>query len=257
MKIAVINPNTTASMTAKIAAAARVVAAAGTTIEACNPPDGPVSIEGYVDEVYSVPGLLGEMRRLLGEPTPQKPDAEAPQAFVLACFDDTGLDAARCLTSAPVIGIGEAAFHAASLVAQKFGVVTTLERSVGAIEHNLLRYGLAVRCTRVRASEVPVLDLEDAESAQGRAARAQIDAAIAKCLQDDGAQAIVLGCAGMADLAASLSRQHGVPVVDGVAAAVKLAEALVSLNLTTSKVGPYAAPGAKPYLGRFAAEAPR
>lgn len=250
MKIAVINPNTTASMTAKIAAAARAVAAAGTAIEACNPSDGPVSIEGYVDEAYSVPGLLAEMRRLLRE-------AGAPHAFVLACFDDTGLDAARCLTAAPVIGIGEAAFHAASLVAQKFGVVTTLERSVGAIEHNLLKYGLASRCTRVRASEVPVLALEDSTSPEGRHARAQIDAAIAQCLQQDGAQAIVLGCAGMADLAASLSQQHGVPVVDGVAAAVKLAEALVSLNLTTSKVGPYATPSAKLYLGRFAAEAPR
>lgn len=249
MKIAVINPNTTAGMTAKIGAAARAVSAAGTTVLASNPPDGPVSIEGYVDEAYSVPGLLADMRRLMAEPEP-------PSAFVLACFDDTGLDAARCLTTAPVVGIGEAAFHAASLVAQKFGVVTTLERSVGAIEHNLLKYGLASRCTRVRASEVPVLALEDAHSAEGRHARAQIDAAIAQCLQQDGAQAIVLGCAGMADLAASLSQQHGVPVVDGVAAAVKLAEALVSLKLATSKRGPYATPGAKPYLGRFKSEAP-
>jgi allantoin racemase len=250
MHIAVINPNTTAAMTAKIGAAARAVAAAGTTVVASNPADGPVSIEGYVDEAYSVPGLLAEMRRL-------QQTAPEPQAYVLACFDDTGLDAARCLSGAPVIGIGEAAFHAASLVAHKFGVVTTLERSVGAIEHNLLKYGLASRCTRVRASDVPVLDLEDAASAKGRAARAQIDAAIAQCLRDDGAQAIVLGCAGMADLAASLSQQHGVPVVDGVAAATKLAEALVALGLRTSKLGPYAPPGAKPYLGRFAAEAPR
>ncbi|MFN7572806.1 MAG: aspartate/glutamate racemase family protein, partial [Betaproteobacteria bacterium] len=135
MKIAVVNPNTTASMTAKVGAAARAVAAPGTEIVALNPPDGPVSIEGYYDEAFAVPGLLGEIARLQGEPLP-------PDAYVLACFDDTGLDAARALAAAPVVGIGEAAFHLASLLAVKFAVVTTLGRSVAAIEHNLAKYGL-------------------------------------------------------------------------------------------------------------------
>ncbi len=84
----------------------------------------------------------------------------AASACVIACFDDTGLDAARCVGDMPVIGIGEAAFHIASLVAGKFSVVTTLSRSVPAIEHNLVRYGLASRCAKVRASDVPVLELE-------------------------------------------------------------------------------------------------
>ena len=82
-------------------------------------------------------------------------------AAILACFDDTGLDAARTVFDGPVVGIGEAAFHMASLVAGSFSVVTTLQRSVPAIEHNLVRYGLASRCRSVRASEVPVLALED------------------------------------------------------------------------------------------------
>ena len=118
MRILVINPNTTASMTRKIEAAARAVAAAGTEVIAVNPSDGPPSIEGYFDEVFSIPGLIGEMRKA--------PDMDA---YVIACFDDTGLDAARCFTTAPVIGIGEAAFHVASLVAGKFSVITTLGRS--------------------------------------------------------------------------------------------------------------------------------
>ena len=82
--------------------------------------------------------------------------------MIVACFDDTGLDAARCLTAAPVVGIGEAGFHFASMLSNKFSVVTTLSRSVPAIEHNLVRYGLAHRCARVRASDVPVLELEEA-----------------------------------------------------------------------------------------------
>ena len=153
MRLVLINPNTTASMTAKAGAAARAVAAAGTEIVAINPADGPVSIEGYLDEAYAVPGLLDEIARR---------ERSAPaDGYIIACFDDTGLDAARCLARAPVVGIGEAAFHLASLVAGRFSVITTLSRSVPALEHNLVKYGLAARCARVRAAEVPVLSLEE------------------------------------------------------------------------------------------------
>ncbi len=245
MKLAVINPNTTASMTAKIAAAARTAALSDTEIVALQPVDGPVSIEGYYDEAFAVPGVLA----LIGQPAV----APLPDAWIIACFDDTGLDAARTLTPAPVIGIGEAAFHVASLLSTRFSVITTLARSISAIEHNLLRYGLAARCARVRAAEVPVLALEDPASD----ARSRIAAEITRALDEDRSEAIVLGCAGMADLAAELSREHGVPVIDGVAAAVKLAESLVGLGLTTSRRGAYAPPRAKPYTGVFAPMAPR
>ena len=241
MRILVINPNTTASMTHKIGAAARAVAAPGTAIEAVNPDFGPVSIEGYFDEAFCVPGLLAEMGKA--------PDRDA---YIIACFDDTGLDAARCCVAAPVIGIGEAAFHMASLIAGTFSVVTTLSRSVPAIKHNLVKYGLASRCAGVRASEVPVLDLEK----PGSNARDKISAEIRNALKYDGAEAIVLGCAGMADLALALSREHGVPVVDGAAAAVKLCEGLVSLGLKTSRIGGYAPPRGKSYAGMFSVFAP-
>jgi allantoin racemase len=242
MHILVVNPNTTASMTQKIGAAAQAVAASGTAIEAVNPNFGPPSIEGFYDEVFSIPGLLAQMRAT--------PSADA---YVIACFDDTGLDAARCLTTAPVVGIGEAAFHMASLVAYRFSVVTTLSRSISAIEHNLAKYGFAGRCARVRASDIPVLDLE----IPGSDARQRISKEIENAIIEDRAEAIVLGCAGMADLAAALSREHRLPVVDGVGAAVKLAEGLVSLGHKTSKHGGYAAPRAKPYAGMFAAFTPQ
>lgn len=241
MHILVVNPNTTASMTEKIGAAARAVAAEGTVITAVNPPDGPPSIEGYFDEVFSVPGLIGEMR--------ERPNADA---YIIACFDDTGLEAARCAVSGPVIGIGEAAFHAATFVAGRFSVVTTLARSIPAIEHNLTKYGLASRCARVRASEVPVLELE----VPGSNASEKISAEIERALAEDGADGIVLGCAGMADLAGRLSNRHGVPVLDGVACAIKFAEGLAGLGLKTSKVGGYAAPRGKPYAGIYASSSP-
>lgn len=249
MKIALINPNTTASMTGLIGRAGRAVAEPGTTVLASNPPDGPVSIEGYYDEAFSVPGLLNEIARLDREHA-----GDAPiDGYAIACFDDTGLEAARCLARAPVVGIGEAAFHLASLVAGRFTVITTLSRAIPAMEHNLVRYGLASRCARVRAVEVAVLALEDPASG----ARDRISREIARALTEDRSEAIVLGCAGMADLAASLSAEHGVPVVDGVSAAVKLLESLARLGLKTSRVGGYAPPLPKPYTGCFAASAPQ
>jgi allantoin racemase len=242
MRIHVVNPNTTASMTDKIGRAARAAASPGVEVSAVNPAYGPASIEGYYDEAFSVPGLLDEIAKA--------PDADA---FVIACFDDTGLEAARCATQAPVVGIGEAAFHMASLIAEKFSVVTTLSRSIAPIERNLVKYGLAARCVKVRASDVPVLALEDPDSP----AYATIRGEIARALEEDRAEAIVLGCAGMTDLARDLERAVGVPVLDGVACAMALAESLVRLGLKTSKRNTYAPPLAKPYAGEFARFAPR
>jgi allantoin racemase len=230
-------------MTGKIAAAASAAAAPGTEIVASTSAAGPVSIEGYFDEAMSLPGMLSEIA------TADRAALDAVDAHVIACFDDTGLDAARSLATAPVVAIGEAAYHLASLVAGRFSVVTTLSRSIAPLEHNLVRYGLAARCARVRAAEVPVLALEE----PGSPARGRIAAEIEKAIAEDRAEAIVLGCAGMADLAEALSRQFGLPVVEGVSAAVKLAESLVALRLATSKVGAWAPPLAKAYAGPFAA----
>ncbi len=243
MKILVVNPNTTAAMTSRIGAAAEAVAAADTSIIAVNPRMGPASIEGYYDEAFSVPGLLMEI---------MKGEAMAVDAHIIACFDDTGLEAARCVAGAPVIGIGEAAFHLASLVAHRFSVVTTLSRAIPALETNLMKYGLERRCGRVRAAEIAVLDLDD----PGSNAFARIGDEIEQAKVSDGAEAIVLGCAGMADLANRLSRAHGLPVIDGIAAAVKLAESVAALGLRTSKIGGYAPPLAKTYTGDLARFAP-
>ncbi len=236
MRILVINPNTTASMTGKIGRAAQAAASPGTEILAVNPEDGPPSVEGYFDEAFVVPGIIAEVAR-----------AGRVDGYVIACFDDTGLDAARCMAEAPVVGIGEAAFHLATLIAGKFSVVTTLARSVPAIEHNLSKYGLSSRCAKVRASDVPVLELEMYNSG----ARRKISDEIARAVAEDKAEAIVLGCAGMADLASSLSREHGVPVLDGVACAVRLAETLSGLGLRTSKVGGYSFPVPKRFAGFY------
>ncbi|AUH32071.1 aspartate/glutamate racemase family protein [Paracoccus tegillarcae] len=224
MKILVVNPNTTVSMTHKIAKAARAVARPDTEIVTTNPSKGPASIQGFLDAATCVPGLLEEVAR--------HPDADA---IVIACFDDTGLDAVRMSVSVPVLGIGEAGYHAASMIANKFSVITTLSRSVPGLENNLMRYGLAQKCVAVRATDIPVLKLEEGDPATMLKIRSEIR----ETIEQDKAEAIVLGCAGMADLMAELSEEFGLPVIDGVAAGVTFAEALVNNKLSTSKIGAY------------------
>lgn len=227
MRILIVNPNTTAGMTANIAVAARRIAAPGTEIVALTSPHGPASIEGYYDEAMSLAGLLQAVR-----------EAQDYEAVIIACFDDTGLDALRCLTDKPVVGIGEAGYRMAAMLCNKFSVVTTLARSVPALEHNLMRYGMDRQCQRVRSSEVPVLELEHANPA----AYKKIEDEIGRAIAEDRAEAIVLGCAGMADLAAAMSERFGVPVLDGLACAVGLCESMVRLGLRTSRLGGYAPP---------------
>ena len=227
MKLLLINPNTTESMTRKAETAARKAARQGTEVIATNSKSGPPSIEGFYDVATCLPGLLNEARNY--------PDVDA---IIIACFDDTGLDAMRCLFTVPVVGIGEAGFHAAALVAHRFSVVTTLSRSVAGISDNLRRYGLDAKCAGIRATDIPVLKLEENDPAS----LAEIRAEIAAAIEHDRAEAIVLGCAGMADLMRQLSDEFGIPVIDGVSCAVGLAETLVSAGISTSKIGAYATP---------------
>ena len=226
MKILIVNPNTTASMTKKIEIAAKTAARPDTQIVATNSQNGPESIQGFLDVATCVPGLLEEVKR--------HTDVDA---IVIACFDDTGLDAVRTLVSVPVLGIGEAAYHAASMIASKFSVITTLSRSVPGLENNLMQYGLAQKCVRVRATNIPVLKIEEGDPETLSKIRSEIREAI----EHDNAEAIVLGCAGMTDLMSDLSEEFGLPVIDGISAGITFAEALVNNGLKTSKIGAYSA----------------
>lgn len=241
MRIKLINPNSTAAMTASMTLAAREVVAAGTEIDAATAMSGPVSIEGHYDEAISVIGLIDAMRA--------DPDADA---YVIACFGDPGLLAARELTRAPVIGIAEAAMHAATFLATSFSVVTTLDRTRVIAEALVRNYGMRDACRRVRATDLPVLELERPDDT----VNAIILAECRRAIEEDRCGAIVLGCAGMAGLVDYLGTRLPVPVIDGVVAAVKFAEALVGARLSTSKHGDLAFPLPKTYAGAMAGYAP-
>ncbi|WP_312242566.1 allantoin racemase [Pantoea sp.] len=236
--IQVINPNTSQAMTETIGRAARAVAAPGTEIVAVLPSQGVPSIESHFDEAIAAIGVL-ELVRLGRE--------QGASGHVIACFGDPGLLAAREIAAGPVIGIAEAAMHTATLVATRFSIVTTLPRTLIIARHLLRQYGFSDHCAALHAIDLPVLALEDGSGAAQEKVRA-------RCIQakrEDGSGAIVLGCGGMATLARELTQELGLPVIDGVSAAVKMVESLTALGFGTSKHGDLAYPLQKTLTGAF------
>ncbi|KAA0098691.1 Asp/Glu racemase [Mycolicibacterium sp. P1-18] len=216
MRLLMVNPNTTASMTAAIGASARAVAGPATDVVAVNPAEGPASIENDEDERRCLPGLLEEVHRAASGDSP-------PDAYVIACFGDPGLDEVRAAVDVPVLGIAQAAMHAAALSAGSFSVVTSMSATVPTA-WTLAKTYTPSQCLGVYATDIPVLRIDSDPTTVG-----PIGDVCEKALAQDGSRSIVLGCAAMAAFAAPLSARLGVPVVDGVVAATLLAEALVTM----------------------------
>jgi allantoin racemase len=229
MRIKIINPNTTASFTERCLIAGRAVAAPGTVILAGQPSRGTASVESYVDEATAILGVIEQVRA--GE-------AEGVDGYVIACFGDTGLEAAREVATGPVVGMTEAALYTAALIAPVFSIVTLPPRTRAFAERVLWHAGLERRCPKVRTIDVTVLDCDDEASVVMEPFIAEARRAIL----EDNAEAIILGCAGLQPLVEPLSLTLGVPVIEGVAAAVKLAEGLVAMRLATSKRGAWGYP---------------
>lgn len=236
MKIKVINPNSSLDMTEADAVAARSVAREGTEIVAVSPEFAPASIESYYDEYLCVPGILDEVR---------KGDEEGFDAYIIACYGDPGLHAAREVTRKPVIGIAEASLYTASMLAARFSIVTIIPRFKTCVEDMVAAYGFSHKVVKVRTTPLYVLDVENDPDACLEALRAESR----KAVEEDDAEAILLGCAGFADFADDLEKELGVPVLDGVVCATKLAEAMVELGKSTSKHKTYRYPEQKPFTG--------
>jgi allantoin racemase len=235
MKIIVVNVNTSQTMTATIAEAASRHASAGTQAVTLQPYFGPEAVDCNFESYLAA---VAVMDRVIAYDEPY-------DAVVLAGFGEHGKDGLAELIEQPVVEICEASAHVAMLVGRAYSVVTTLARSVPPIEDRLRLAGLADRCASVRASGMSTLEV-DADPAGATAA---IVAQARRAVEDDHAEVICLGCAGLAGLEEAIGTELGVPVIDGVGAAVRLAEAIVGLGLATSKVGSYARPGPKNVTG--------
>lgn len=217
MKIKIINPNTTLRMTREVEEAAKQYAAAGTEVYAVSPSTGPDSVEGLYDEAMAVPGVISEIIKGDRE--------EGADAFIIACFGDPGLEAAREVTDKPVVGIAQAAITAARLMAPNFSVLYVLDRSQKIIENVLQLHNAEKECCSIRSIGLGVLESEDKE---------KLLAALMEkgelCVKEDGAECILLGCAGYVQFAEIMTEKLGVLVLDGVVPAVKLCEAMAGIG---------------------------
>jgi allantoin racemase len=233
-RLALLNPNTDVHHTEAMAGVARAALPAGCEVEAATAPRGPSSIESAADTVVAAAEVAGMVRA--------HPDADA---YLIACFGDPGLHAARELAAVPVVGIGEAAYIAAGLVAGRFAVITTLRRGIPELEDAIAAHGIAGRCAGVLPLDIPV-------AAQGSAFPDTTEAIVAasrEAVQERGADALILACGGMADVARAVQDAVGVPVCDGVGFGSLLAYSLWRTGIATSKTGTYAAPEAISYTG--------
>ncbi|ULO07714.1 aspartate/glutamate racemase family protein [Paenibacillus sp. 19GGS1-52] len=237
MKIKIINPNTTWSLTNDLQIEAQKYALPTTEIISVSPRSGPASIESFYDDYLSIPGIFEEIRK--GD---QEEDIDA---YVIACFGDPGLLGAREITSAPVIGIAEAAMQMASMIAASFTIVTTLPRTRLMSEHVVLHNGMQHKCRNIRTTPLHVLDVQNDKETSVR----QIIEECRKAVTEDQAEAIVLGCAAMSAQREYIQEACGIPVIDGTLAAVKFCEALVGLGVTTSKALTFATPEKKAFSG--------
>ena len=233
-RLALLNPNTDERHTLAMREVALATLPPGAEVTAVSAARGPTSIESEADAAVAAAEVVALMRSL-----------EPHDAYVIACFGDPGLDAARELTDRAVVGVGEAAYQAASLVARRFAVLTTLARGVPALEDALERRGLRSRCTAVEPLHIPVAE----QGSHNPSTTSAIVEAGRRLVEDRGAEALVLACGGMADVAATVQAEVGVPVCDGVAFGSMLAYALWRCGLATSKVGAYGWPEPTPYVG--------
>ena len=235
MKILVINPNTSTEMTEDIRRSAMAAKQPSTEIVAVNPQHGPECVEGTADELMAAYQLLAIVEQAEKE--------ENYDAYIVACFGDPGVDALRELTDKPVIGVAGAAIQLASFIGAKFSIVSILPRCLMHLEELAARYSGEKQLASIKTPNIGVLDFHtDPESAQRK-----LIAAAREAVEEDLAETVILGCAGMSGFAGLVSRNIGVPVIDSVTAAVKTAEALVDMGLKTSKRNTYASPTQKNY----------
>ena len=232
MKIFVINPNTSQTMTDHIRVALEAVKRSDTELTVTCPDRGPETIESAYDEAFAIPPTLGLVK---------KANEEGYDAVILACFSDPGLEAAREVSVIPVIGIEESTLHMAAMLGAKFSIMTPRKQRIPSkCEHVHIR-GLSHFLASVRS-----LDLSVAETDSDPAKTKQRLMDVAKiAVEKDGAEVIVMGCAGMAGYAREIEEILSVKVLDPAAVALKTAEAMADLGLTHSKAGLFAAPPEK------------
>lgn len=227
MRILFINPNTSESFTRGIEVSTAKYKAADTEVVAMNPTSGPATIESIYEEMVGAAAALQVLMENLDD----------FDGFVIACYGNEGLvQAAREATDKPVIGITEASYYMACMLGRKFSVVTTGDRWESLLWDSVKLHGLETRCASMRPTSINTSELEESGD---DVVKFHLMKEARVALEQDGAEVILLGCAGLTGFDKVMQAELGVPVIDGVVAALKLMEGLIGYGVGTSKYKAY------------------
>lgn len=235
MRLLLINPNISDSVSTLIEAEAQRSAAPGTQITVLTAPFGVAYIETRLEALigaYAAAQLAAE-------------HAAQHDAVVIAAFGDPGLAGIRELLPVPVTGLTESALASACLLGHRFSIIAISQRIQAWYREVVQANGLASRLASIRALDQPLADIGAVQQDHG----ARLQALCERAVDEDGADVIVLAGAPLAGLARGLRGQLPVPVVDGVSSAVCHAQSLVALQPGTARRGSFAPPPAKPNKG--------
>lgn len=205
-RLLVINPNTNPQVTEQVRRAALAAAPHGTEIDVVNPAHGPFAIESPRERAEAVPHIVSLIEARMDE---------GFDGYVLACFDDIGVEEARGLVPVPVVSMFGAGVAKALETGRRFTIVTTVESAIAGIERLAAAYGVSHLCT-VRAAGAGVAEI----AARTPQAETRLFAAIERAIVEDRAVAIVLGSGALAGRAGALEERFDIPFIDGLAAAI-------------------------------------
>lgn len=230
MKLLVINPNSSETVTGAIMDSATRAAAPATELVGVTTKGGTRNIDSAMGDYLSGACMI----RTCLEMVP----LHAPDAVVLAGFGRVGIDALKEALAIPVVSISEASMAIACLLGHRFTTLTMLQQFIPYQEDLVRYYGFEAKCASVRAIDVNV---EECVTNRDKTLR-ELKAQIQKVVAEDRAEVVILACAGLCGYDTELSRLAGVPVLDPVAVGVKVAESLVALGLSHSKARKFARP---------------
>lgn len=234
MKIMVINPNSSMEMTNHIHKVLEEIKRQETKLFVTCPDKGPIAIESAYDETMAAFYCTDLVRRA---------NTENYDAVIIACFSDPGLVALKEISNILVLGIQEVSMHISSMLGNKFAILTPLKKRIPSKQNDVWRNKLPFNLASVRELGMTVTETDKKPDL----AQKRIMEVARQAVEEDGAEVIILGCAGMAGYAHEIEAQLGVPVIDPTTVTLKIVEAMVDLGLKHSKVGLFAQPPDNPF----------
>jgi len=231
MRVLVINPNSSKEMTESMASVLDEIRRPDTELAVVATESAPVSIQSARDAALATPPMLEII---------EQANLDGVDAIIIACFSDPGLEAAKEVSSALVLGIEETSIHVAAMLGHKYTILTPLATRIPSKEQDVRRFKAEPACASVRALGMTVLETE----ADPARTKKRIFEVARAAMEEDGAEVMILGCAGMTGYAEEVERELGILVLDPTSLTLKIAESLVDLGIRQCKHGLFASPPA-------------